>query len=179
MTPAQLQFRDAEIFRLRTQGHTYQHIATALTKRGLKTSTQQVQQVLKRAYEYINLTTEAAQEHITLELSRLDDLLTRAYQVIEHLHLTVSHGKIIRDENGTPLQDTAPILNAINTIVRLMERRAKLLGLDAPTSINQYHTFTTPVNVDAELQEMINEALAANANQLKQQQQQQLTEDDS
>jgi hypothetical protein len=46
--------------------------------------------------------------------------------------VVVSGGKIVVDDDGQPLVDHGPILAAINALVRLMERRARLEGLDEP-----------------------------------------------
>jgi hypothetical protein len=52
--------------------------------------------------------------------------------VLERNHVTVSHGRIIRGENEEPLLDDGPVLTAIDRLLKIQERRAKLLGLDAP-----------------------------------------------
>jgi hypothetical protein len=45
----------------------------------------------------------------------------------------VSHGKVVEDPAGGPLEDSAPRLAAIDRLLRVEERIAKLMGLDAPT----------------------------------------------
>lgn len=68
------------------------------------------------------------------ELQRLDALWGRAWAVLERHHVIVSHGRIIRDDmDGKPLLDDGPVLQAIDRLLRIQERRAKFLGLDAPT----------------------------------------------
>src|SRR5690606_5993712 len=70
------------------------------------------------------------------ELQRLDLLMTEAWAVLKRAHVTVSHGRVIYDEStGQPLPDDGPVLQAIDRILKIQERRAKLLGLDAPTKI--------------------------------------------
>ena len=70
------------------------------------------------------------------ELQRLDLLMTEAWTVLKRAHVTVSHGRVIRDEEtGEPLLDDSPVLQAIDRVLKIQERRSKLLGLDAPTKV--------------------------------------------
>jgi hypothetical protein len=90
---------------------------------------------------------EPAEELRQLELMQLDELARAARAVLERKHLMVSHGKIVRlgqpfvnddgnaevdDGRGEPLKDDAPVLAAIDRLLKIQERRAKLLGLDIP-----------------------------------------------
>jgi hypothetical protein len=75
---------------------------------------------------------EQARLTITAELAKLDALERAAWQVLRARHITVQHGKIVRGEDGEPVLDDAPTLNAIDRILKIAERRARLLGLDAP-----------------------------------------------
>ncbi|MEV5819285.1 hypothetical protein AB0L22_08930 [Micromonospora haikouensis] len=70
------------------------------------------------------------------ELQRLDMLLAEAWAVLKRQHVTVSHGRVIRDEEtDKPLIDDGPTLAAIDRVLKIQERRAKYLGLDAPTKV--------------------------------------------
>jgi hypothetical protein len=75
--------------------------------------------------------TERAEQTRALELEKLDRLERRALEVLDTDHVRVEHGRIILHD-GKPLVDYRPTLHAIATLVRVAERRAKLLGLDAP-----------------------------------------------
>ena len=46
-------------------------------------------------------------------------------------HCVVSAGKVM-SMDGEPLQDPKPVLDALAVLVRIEERKARLLGLDAP-----------------------------------------------
>lgn len=74
-----------------------------------------------------------ADELRKVQLERLGEMRQSALEVLERIHLTVSHGKVIKDDYGTPLEDSAPRLAAIDRLLRVEERIAKLMGLDAPT----------------------------------------------
>lgn len=65
------------------------------------------------------------------EVDRLDDLARRALRVIMTTHYKVSGSKIVRDEAGNPVVDDQQVLNGINSLLKIMERRASLLGIDA------------------------------------------------
>lgn len=123
--------RDAEAARLRTRGLTYRQIADKLNMAGPGKAYEAVRRVLAET------TQEAADDLRMVELERLDLMYQAALKVLETEHLTISHGRVIyRDDNGKPLADDGPVLVAIDRMLKIQERRAKLLGLDAPTKAN-------------------------------------------
>lgn len=90
--------------------------------------------------------------HRKLQLARLDKLHVEAMAILTAFHPVIAQGNIMRDietdENGHPimvgedgtevpklvkLRDSGPVLSAIDRILRIEDRRAKLLGLDMPT----------------------------------------------
>lgn len=118
--------RDAEAATMRARGATYQQIADALGYADRRTAYRAVEKVLTETV------TEPSEELRSLELARLDAILAKAWSVMEAEHVTVSHGKIIRGADGQPLRDDGPVLAAIDRILKVSERRARLVGLDAP-----------------------------------------------
>lgn len=68
-----------------------------------------------------------------VQLERLGEMRQAALEVLERFHYTVSHGKVICDSDGVPLEDDGPRLQAVDRLLRIEERIAKLMGLDAPT----------------------------------------------
>jgi len=94
---------------------------------------------------------------VAIETAKLDALEQAAWQVLKAKHVTVSQGRIVgrytgrflrdeegeimRDGLGKPLmeveeiEDDAPVLAAIDRLVKIAERRARLRGLDAPTKV--------------------------------------------
>lgn len=92
-----------------------------------------------------------------MELLRLDSLIEEAMRVVASFTPMVSGGTVVRDvmddETGQPIMDlrtNRPVttrledkqlkLAAMMTVSKLMERKAKLLGLDAPAKTS----FTDP-----------------------------------
>jgi hypothetical protein len=86
-----------------------------------------------------------------MELARLDELQMEVNSILEKVTPLVNQGRIVYDylqddfgnlvknDNGEPirvaLQDIGPKLQAMAVALKIMERRAKLLGLDAPTKV--------------------------------------------
>lgn len=122
--------RDARACRLRSEGRSYAEIAREL---GFSEPT-----VARRAVEraLVAVVAEPAGQLRTLELARLDLLLGKAWAVLQAEHIAVSQGRVIIDpRNGEPMTDHGPVLAAIDRVLRIMERRSKLLGLDAPIKV--------------------------------------------
>lgn len=94
---------------------------------------------------------QPAQEVRKMELERLDFTLNCVMRVLQRTHWLVNSGAVVKDvvvdtegnpildENGKPkiirLEDTAPVLAAVDRVLKIAERRAKLLGLDLPTKV--------------------------------------------
>lgn len=117
--------REAEAARLRSLGWTYQRIADELGWSNKGDAHHAVQKVLRDTVQ------EAGDDLRALELSRLDTMYVAAMEVLERSHVTVSNGKVVTLD-GAPLPDDAPVLAAIDRLLKIQERRSKLLGLDAP-----------------------------------------------
>ena len=150
--------RRAEVLRLRLDGMTLAAIGERL---GIRADS--VHDIITRALR--SMTKEPAEELLNLELARLDSLYAeamnsvRAFTPVLHNGKVVqipvidSNGQVVKDpETGHPLtciaQDRAPVLAGVATAVRLLERRAKLLGLDAPVRTQAQLTVTD--DTDAE-----------------------------
>lgn len=91
-----------------------------------------------RAYRIVQraldrLVREPAEQVRQLELGRLDQLWVEATKILRRQHVVISAGKVVvHPDTGVPLEDPMPILRAIDTLLKIQERRARLLGLDAP-----------------------------------------------
>ena len=105
-----------------------------------------VHQAIKDIYR------EDAKALVTLELERLDAMQLEAIEVLRTEHVLVSGGEIVstfvRDEHGNvlfdqttgkpataPIRDDGPRLAAIDRLLKIQERRSRLLGLDKPTKV--------------------------------------------
>ena len=143
--------RDGYAAELRAQGLTYREIGEHL---GIDNSNalRAVQRAIRAACA------EPGRQLIELEVARLEMITDAALAVLQRDHVTVSHGKIIRDDDGNPLLDDGPKLAAIDRYVRARESFRKLLGLDAAIKVDAQVTEVT--QQDLELQEMLRDAKA-------------------
>jgi hypothetical protein len=63
----------------------------------------------------------------------LDELTRKAFEVLDATHYVhTPAGKLVYGPDGHPLVDPMPALYAIDRLLRIDERRARLFGLDAP-----------------------------------------------
>lgn len=141
--------RDAEAARLYRQYRNYQRVADEL---GLGNK--------GNAWRAVNKCREtvrkqAGEELIAVEAAELDELYVQALEVLERDHIHVSQGRVVKDDNGTPLLDDGPKLAAIRELRNIRESYRKLYGLDAAAKAE-----ITNVNLpqDAELQERLRQA---------------------
>jgi hypothetical protein len=126
---------DAGAARLRSRGWSYGRIAAELGYSDDAAAYRAVQRVL------VETVAEPAAELRQIELARLDVLYEAALGVLEREHLAIANGKVVYDfgssgdGEGKQVLDDAPVLQAIDRCLRIQERRAKLLGLDAPAKL--------------------------------------------
>lgn len=126
--------RRAEMWRMRVNGLTQQEIGDHY---GI--SQQAVSEQLRRAYSA--RPAAAIDEYRAIELDKMDRAERAVLEVLTRKHVTVSNGNIVmtwdpilREE--IPLLDDAPVLAAVDRIVKIAKHRADLLGLQAPTKIS-------------------------------------------
>lgn len=125
--------RRADAVAMRMTGASFQVIADKL---GYNSRGAACQDVTRALEANIAEQTRAVEVYREEELQRLDLLMAEAWRVLRRQHATVSHGRVIRDEDtDEPLLDDGPVLAAIDRVLKIQERRAKFLGLDAPTRI--------------------------------------------
>lgn len=117
---------------MRMAGASFQKIADDLGYTSRGAACQDITRALETAVVEQTQSVEAYREE---ELQRLDALLAEAWTILKRNHITVSHGRIVYGEDGLPILDDGPTLSAIDRILKIQERRAKLLGLDAPTKV--------------------------------------------
>ena len=110
---------------MRSRNRTLQQIADEL---GVAVST--ASRMVERAYE--SIPTEGAIAAKRVELDKLDRIESKLLEVMERDHVRIDHGKIIYDDIGQPIRDDAPSVQAALGMLRVQERRSKLMGYDAP-----------------------------------------------
>jgi hypothetical protein len=143
--------RDAEAARLKSRCLGYREIAEQLGFANEGSAYKAVQRALKAIVQ------EPAEEVKQLELERLDRMYHEVLAVLERQHVTVSNGRVVTrqagyevDADGEPLRDgddklvpkyeevldDGPVLQAVDRLLRIQERRARYLGLDVATRVS-------------------------------------------
>lgn len=122
--------RDARAAELRAQGWTFQAIADEL---GFA-SKSRAQDASRRALR--DIVAEPGKALVELEVTRLESLYDDVLDIFQRDHVLVSHGQIIRDDDGNPIVDDEMKLKAFDRLLRGRESFRKLLGLDAPNRVS-------------------------------------------
>lgn len=99
---------------------------------------------------------EPHQDMVLLDLAELDEMAREAWTVLRNTHYVVDRGAVVTWD-GRPLVDDAPVLAAIARLLGVQERRAKLVGLDAPRRIEVADALP---DLDAAVQELAAELRA-------------------
>lgn len=132
--------RDGEACRLRTTGMTYAQVAEQLGYHDASHARQGVERAMTATLS------EPAEALRQIELLRLDQMSAVAWRVLDTPTPIVSAGKIMVHD-GVALTDPMPVLAAIDRLLRIAERRARLCGLDAPVQVGPF----TIEAIDAQL----------------------------
>ncbi len=121
--------RAAELVQLRRAGQTFEAIGVHF---GFSR-----QYAHRRYWELMKEpVVTAVADHRTEQLDRYDWLIRELAAVVARDHVTVSHGKVIRDEaTGQPLLDDGPKLAAIREIRAIEAQRTDLLGTKTPVKV--------------------------------------------
>lgn len=121
--------RRKRIVELRSQDVGFREIADEM---GLNVAT--VWRHYQRALR--DIPAEALAEHADIRAKRRDEQLQRidmereaVMEVLTAFHVTVSQGKVVNLDDGTPIQDTGPVLAAVDRLIKLDDQEAKVLGI--------------------------------------------------
>ena len=121
--------KDQQAAAMRSRSLTYQQIGDAMG-----VTRQAAYQAVLRAIA--DIPKEGAEEALALELEKLDAAERRLFSIIGKEHYRVgNNGKVVMYEDK-PVVDDGPVVSAIGALMRVGERRAKLLGLNAPTKVD-------------------------------------------
>lgn len=146
--------RDAEAARLKSRGLSYSQIARNLSYETASGAYKAVQRALAA------VPAEDVDELRRIQSEQIDALTAKAIEVLESTHYAHTvHGDLVRGPDGEPMIDSMPTLHAIDRLLRLAERRAKLMGLDAPAR----HEVTTLDYLDAQIRDAAAELARAQA----------------
>jgi hypothetical protein len=157
--------RDAEAARLKALGWTLTQIATHLQlwdggKEENGPSESRAGAAIKRAMA--RAVRFASDETRALELQSYDELEAICWRELQARHQLVQNGRIIVDLEGLPLLDKRLLMEIVDRIMKIKERRARILGLDAPTKAE----ILTVDSVDAEIAKLERELAEARKSNL-------------
>ena len=124
---AEMRRRDARVYELRIQGNTFEQIASEVGYSG-PSGAWQAHQRIKSEWIF-----ESIDEARQLELMRLDELQVAVWD---------------RAINGD--------LPAAHCVLKIMDRRAKLLGLDKPEKVEVSKWDINAEDLDAEVERIVN-----------------------
>lgn len=147
---ARITQRDADAARYRAEGWTYHKIANEVGFADPSSARKSVQRALKASVRDANDTA------IHLALNALDAMAKECWQIIWRTHVVVSNGRVV-ELDGVPIPDDAPVLQAIDRLLKIQDRASKLLGLDEPVR-SKVEVITT-----ADVQQAIDELIAEEA----------------
>jgi hypothetical protein len=139
--------RDAKAARLRALRFTYQQIADQLGYADHTGAMKAAKRGRDRAVR------EPHQDMVLMDLAELDEMAREAWKVLRSTHYVVDRGDVVH-LGDVPLLDDAPVLAAIARLLDIQVRRAKLVGLDAPTRATVTHS---NADVDAAVAELTRE----------------------
>lgn len=133
---AEVALRRSQAIEMRNNNATWEEVAEALDYASPGAAHTDVQRALKA---YVDMQGLAAEELRARELADLDALKDKAREVMNRRHVVVQNGKVVREwvdgEPGEALEDSGPVLAAMDRLLKISERRARLLGLDAPVKV--------------------------------------------
>lgn len=145
--------RDATAVRMRVEGASVEEIAATLGYANKGSATKAIQRALA------DVSRPDVEQLRALQGAELDAIQRTAWEIIRTPHYKVSNsGRIVTDPaTGEPMMDPAPVVGALGVLLRVRERRAKLLGLNAPDR-SQVDMTVTPAeaaeNLKAEIARM-------------------------
>lgn len=153
LNKAQLAERNERIWQMRLRGTSERAIAAEV---GL--SQARVHDILAEA---AHNRTAPTRELLRAQMrEQLDALYEMALRDAEKFGLCVSNGRVMFDPRSEqPIEDTGPRMAAIDRLLKIMDRRAKLDQIDEPTQTEM--RIAAGPSADAELAEAIREAKAA------------------
>jgi hypothetical protein len=147
IVPTKAQSRDMEALRLRTTGWSMEAIADYQSM-----SVTAVANALRRAVAV--MFRFAGNEQRVLEMQKLDEAEMEVWKVLKMTHWAYTNrGDLVYGPDGEPQKDSRIILEAIDRLLKIAERRAKLMGLDAPMRAE----VLTIDSIDAEISRLENE----------------------
>lgn len=148
LSDLELAERRDKLVTMRSQGHSWDHIAATLGYSDKGAACKDLARALDQRNEQLALTLD---QYRRQQLDNLIELRDTAAEVMRRRHLLVQSGKVVRNDDpragelGDPLYDDGPTLAAIDRIAKIDAQIAALLGLNAPTKVEAEGKLTVEV----------------------------------
>jgi hypothetical protein len=141
-TPEQIE-KDHRAAEMRSRSMTYEQIGNQLG-----VTRQAAHQMVQRAIN--DIPKDGGEQALAMELMKLDYIERRAFVIATTKHPVISNGgKVVLRSGGVEIEDDTPILKALDTLLKVSQTRAKLLGLNAPTRTELTGKDGAPIQVEA------------------------------
>jgi hypothetical protein len=173
--------RRARAIELKNRGMSWQQVAEAMAANypeyrdsegnpSAAVACVDVSRALKQANKELSMGLEEYREAARM---RLDGLRRQVFAVLARPHYVLHAGQVVKDDDGNPMRDDGPILAAVDRLLRIEERQAKIDGTDASEKL----TIALDRRVDEETTVVVESILAgANAVDLEPAQRQRMLE---
>jgi hypothetical protein len=128
--------RDREAARLKAVGHDLEEIAQLLSLTDSLTGEPDPRRAAKAVQRGLTAVYRFTVDETRLgELQSLDEMERHLWKSLRREHVLVQQGRVIMIE-GQTVQDERFVLEALDRILKIKERRAKYLGLDAQVRLS-------------------------------------------
>lgn len=116
---------------LRARGASWDDIAQAMGWKDRRTASNQVYRYLGKLAKRSDANVDAFRQEL---IEKLDEVEKACWEVLRRKHIVIQNGKVVRleGEDGSfePVEDDAPVLQAVDRLLKVYERKAKLTGVD-------------------------------------------------
>ena len=114
---------------MRAKGYTFRRIAQEL---GYHDDAHAYNDCKEALDEYRKRMDTSVESVVAEADVRLRDALEKINEIIEKRHLVVSHGQVVHHDNGdgeyVPLEDSGPVVAAIDRVIKLQQELLKVHG---------------------------------------------------
>lgn len=150
--------RRRKLIQYRLEGRRYEEIYEELGYASRFAASRDFNRALEGAIAEQHASMEVYRE---TELMKLDDLTREAFKILRTTHYVVTQsGRVPEDPvTGQPLLDHDMALKVMDRLLKIGDRRAKLLGLDAPQRVE----VLTIDDIDANIRDLTEQLAAFDA----------------
>lgn len=121
--------RDAQAWRYRVEGLTLTEIADKMGYAGHSGARAAVERAIAEG------SSESTDDLRAIEIARTEEIYLMARAIARKDHPVVSHGKVIKSDEGKELVDDGQKLAAMDRMLKAMERKAKYIKIEVDSKL--------------------------------------------